>query len=185
MVISTPSLWQKVRKGNIKAFETLYKSYFPSLCLYSYGLIPDEGLVKEIVNDVFLKIWDKRREIDIQYGIKPYMFRCVNNACLDHTRLKKSIRQYQKTDIPDKIRKLADHDEEYIFQQIALKKLEEDVTMSIDQLPDRCREIFILSRYELLSYTEISERLNISVNTVKTQISRALDSLRVSLTKYL
>jgi RNA polymerase sigma factor (sigma-70 family) len=80
---------------------------------------------------------------------------------------------------------LADPDEEYIFQQIGFKKLEEDVTMSIDQLPDRCREIFILSRYELLSYIEISEKLNISVNTVKTQISRALDSLRVSLKNYL
>lgn len=78
MAMSTQNLWQKVRKGNIKAFETLYKSYFPSLCLYSYGLIPDEGLVEEIVNDVFLKFWDKRREIDIQYGIKPYLFRCVH-----------------------------------------------------------------------------------------------------------
>ena len=183
--MSGPNLWQKVKKGNIKAFETLYKSYFTSLCLYSYGLIPDEGLVKEIVNDVFLKIWDKRRDIDIRYGIKPYLFRCVHNTCLDHMRLKKSLRQYQSTDISDKIRDLADTDEEYIFQQISIKKLEEDVTMSIDQLPDRCREIFILSRYELLSYTEISERLNISVNTVKTQISRALDGLRISLKKYL
>jgi RNA polymerase sigma-70 factor, ECF subfamily len=183
--MSTQNLWQKVKKGNIKAFECLYKSYFPALCLYSYGLIPDEEFVKEIVNDVFLKIWDKRTEIDIQYGIKPYLFRCVHNACLDHMRLKKSIRHYQKSDITDKIRELADHDEEYIFQQIAIKGLEKDVLMSIDQLPDRCKEIFILSRYELLSYTEISERLNISVNTVKTQISRALDSLRVSLKKYL
>ncbi|MGF1586686.1 MAG: RNA polymerase sigma-70 factor [Bacteroidales bacterium] len=185
MEISTPNLWQKVKKGNIKAFETIYKSYFPSLCLYSYGLIPDEEFVKEIVNDVFLKLWDKRTDIEIQYGIKPYLFRCVHNACLDHMRLKKNVTQYHRTDITDKIRELADHDEEYIFQQIALKGLEEDVTISIDQLPDRCKEIFILSRYELLSYIEISERLNISVNTVKTQISRALDSLRVSLKKYL
>ncbi len=183
--MSTQNLWQKVKKGNIRAFEILYKCYFPSLCLYSYGLIPDEELVKEIVNDVFLKIWDKRTEIDIQYGIKPYLFRCVHNACLDHRRLKKNIKQYQTIDISDKIRELADPDEDYLLQQIALKKLEEDVTFSIDQLPARCKEIFILSRYELLSYTEISEKLNISVNTVKTQISRALDSLRISLKRYL
>ena len=185
MSISTPSLWQKVKKGNIKAFEILYKSYYPSLCLYSYGLIQDEELVKEIVNDVFLKVWDKRREIDIQYGVKPYLFRCVHNACLDHMRLKKNIRHYQMIGISDEIRELTDPDEEYIFKQIALKRLEKDVTASVEKLPDRCKEIFILSRYELLSYTEISERLNISVNTVKTQISRALDSLRVSLKKYL
>ena len=183
--MSTQNLWQKIKKGNIRAFEILYKSYFPSLCLYSYGLIPDEELVKEIVNDVFLKIWDKRREIDIQYGVKPYLFRCVHNACLDHMRLKKNIRHYQMIGISDEIRELTDPDEEYIFKQIALKRLEKDVTASVEKLPDRCKEIFILSRYELLSYTEISERLNISVNTVKTQISRALDSLRVSLKKYL
>ena len=183
--MSTQNLWQKVKKGNIRAFEILYKCYFSSLCLYSYGLIPDEELVKEIVNDVFLKVWDKRSEIGIQCGIKPYLFRCVHNACLDHLRLKKNLRKNQITEISDKIRELADPDEEYIFQQIALKRLEKDVSMSIDKLPDKCKEIFILSRYELLSYTEISERLNISVNTVKTQISRALDSLRVSLKKYL
>ena len=183
--MSTQTLWQKIKKGNIRAFEILYKSYFPSLCLYSYGLIPDAELVKEIVNDVFLKIWDKRTEIDIQYGIKPYLFRCVHNACLDYIRLKKNHRKYRITDISDEIRELADPDEEYLLHQIALKKLEEDVTMCIDQLPERCREIFILSRYELLSYIKISEKLNISVNTVKTQISRALDCLRVSLKKYL
>ncbi len=185
MVMSTQNLWQKVKKGNIRAFEILYKCYFPCLCLYCYGVIPDEEIVKEIVNDVFLKIWDKRRDIDIQYGIKPYLFRCVHNACLDYKRLKKNTRQNQIIDISDEIRELADPDEEYIYQQITLKRLEKDVTASIDKLPDKCKEIFILSRYELLSYTEISERLNISVNTVKTQISRALDSLRVSLRKYL
>jgi RNA polymerase sigma-70 factor, ECF subfamily len=69
--------------------------------------------------------------------------------------------------------------------QISMKNLEIDVMKSIDQLPPRCKEIFMLSRFELLSYTEISEKLNISVNTVKTQMSRALDSLRVKLQKHL
>jgi RNA polymerase sigma-70 factor, ECF subfamily len=184
MTMPTQNLWKKVKKGNIQAFEALYKSYFTSLCLYSYGLIPDEGLVKEIVNDVFLKIWDKRRDIDIQFGIKPYLFRCVHNSCLDHLRLVKNNGHYRVTNIND-IKELADPDEEYLLHQIAFKKLEDDVTLSIDHLPARCREIFILSRYELLSYIEISEKLNISVNTVKTQISRALESLRVSLKDYL
>jgi RNA polymerase sigma-70 factor, ECF subfamily len=68
---------------------------------------------------------------------------------------------------------------------IALEKLEKDLKISLDHLPPKCKEIFILSRYELLSYSEISEKLNISVNTVKTQISRALDYLRTSLKDYL
>lgn len=186
VTLSTENLWRKVKKGNIKAFEILYKLYFTPFCLYAYVLIPDEELVKEIVNDVFLKIWNKREDIKIKYRIKPYLYRCVHNSCLDHLKLKKNaFRQYKIADISDKIKELEGEDEEYIIKQISLNNLEKDIAGSIDLLPARCKEIFILSRFELLSYIEISEKLNISVNTVKTQMSRALDSLRVNLRKYL
>jgi RNA polymerase sigma-70 factor (family 1) len=179
------NLWRKIKEGDLKAFEFLYHSYFPPLCMYAFGFIPDEEFVKEIVNDVFLKIWNKRREIDIIYGIKSYLYRCVHNQCIDHLAIKKEFVQHKKVSISDKIIELTGQDEEYILMQISMKNLEIDVMKSIDQLPPRCKEIFMLSRFELLSYTEISEKLNISVNTVKTQMSRALDSLRVKLQKHL
>lgn len=181
----TKNLWRKIKKSDVKAFGSLYQSFFSPLCIYAYGFIPDEEFVKEIVNDVFLKIWNKRREIDIIYGIKSYLYRCVHNQCIDHLAIKKGFGQHQKVNITDKIIELAGQDEEYILMQISMKNLERDVMYSIDQLPPRCKEIFMLSRFELLSYTEISEKLNISVNTVKTQMSRALDSLRVKLQKHL
>jgi RNA polymerase sigma-70 factor (family 1) len=185
MELSTHSLWQKIKKGNIKSFESLYKNYFPSMCLYAYGIISDEELVKEIVNDVFLKIWEKRADIDVKYGIKPYLVRCVHNACLDYIKLKKYHGRNQVIDISDLKLELAIEDEEYIFQKIFIKKLEKDVKSCIDRLPPKCREVFILSRFELLSYNEISEKLNISVNTVKTQISRALIFLKDNLKEHL
>lgn len=178
-------LWQRVRKGNLKAFETLYKRYFTALCLYAHGLLHDEELAREIVNDVFLKLWNKRIEIDIKTGIKPYLYRCIHNSCVDKLKLKKCINNNQLVEITDKIKDLTGQDEEYILKQISFEYLEKDVTSSIDQLPPRCREIFLLSRFELLSYNEISEKLDISVNTVKTHMTRALDSLRESLGKYL
>ena len=185
MTYSDRNLWSKIQRGNIKAFEALYKGYFSSLCLYAFSLIPDEELVKEIVNDVFLKIWEKKRNIDIQYGIKPYLYRCVHNACIDYLELKKGIRKDQLTHISDKITELTGQDEEFIFQQIIHAEVERDVMKSIDKLPPQCKEVFILSRFDLLTYNEISERLNISVNTVKTQIARALESLRGNLKQYL
>ena len=179
------SIWFKVKKGNIKAFESLYKFYFPSLCLYAYGFVPDRELVKEIVNDVFLRIWERRTLLDIRYGIKPYLYRCVHNSCLDHLKTKKFNRQNQLVDISEKIKELPDNDDEYILTQLSLNQLEKEIMAGIDNLPQKCREVFLLSRFELLSYNEISEKLNISVNTVKTQICRALDSLRVSLRQFL
>ncbi len=89
------------------------------------------------------------------------------------------------TDLSDRLTELEASDHEYILEQIALNNLEKDVIKSIDKLPPRCKEIFNLSRFELYSNTEISEKLNISVNTVKTHISKALESLRANLKKYL
>ncbi len=179
------NLWRKVKKGDKNAFETLYKNYFSFLCLYAFGMVHEEGLVKEIVNDVFLKIWQKREEIEIKHSIKPYLYRCVHNSCMNCLELKKRQQQDSMTGITDKIKELTGHDEEYILEQLSFPEVEKDVNKSIGQLPPQCRKVFLLSRFEMLTYNEISERLNISVNTVKTHMSRALESLRNSLRKYL
>ena len=182
---SNQHLWRRIRKGDKKAFEVLYKTYFSPLCLYAYGFIPDEELIKEIVNDVFLRIWQKHRDIEIKYGIKPYLYRCIHNACMDYLEIKKTIKKNKITSISAELLELTGDDEEFILERLILKDVEKDVLSGINKLPPQCREVFILSRYEMLSYNEISEKLNISVNTVKTQISRALESLRINLKKYL
>ena len=179
------SLWLKVKKGDKRAFETLYKSYFSFLCLYAFGMVHDEGLVKEVVNDVFLKIWQKREEIEIKHSIKAYLYRCVHNSCMNSLELNKKLREDSMTGITDQLKELSGQDEESIIEQLSLPQVEKDIAKSIDQLPPQCKEVFLLSRFEMLTYNEISERLNISVNTVKTHMSRALDSLRNSLKKYL
>ncbi|MBN2214525.1 MAG: RNA polymerase sigma-70 factor [Bacteroidales bacterium] len=185
MALSDKEIWEKIKKSDIKSFESLFCRYHDRLCLYSNDLIRDEDVSEEIVNDVFLKIWDKRDQIQINTGIKPYLFRCVFNACIDYINLNHKITQHFDTEIDQIINELAGSDEDYIFSLLQSKEVEKDVLNAIDLLPKQCRIIFCLSRFELLTYNEISERLNISVNTVKTQISRALDSLRKKLVKYL
>lgn len=185
MKATDKNLWHKVRKKDKGAFEKLYKCYFSALCLYGHSIVLHEELVKEIVNDVFLNLWNKSEGIDIKSGIKPYLYRCVHNSCIDYLKSNKGIRQNKMTIISEKVKELTDQDEEYIIEMLSYRDVERDVMKGIDQLPTHCKEIFLLSRFELLTYYEISEKLNISVNTVKTQISRALDSLRNSLKKYL
>ena len=183
---SDQNIWIEIKKGNKRAFELLYKSLYPSLCLYAYSIIPDEEFVKEIVNDVFLKVWDKRDTIDIKYGIKPYLYRCVYNSCVDNRKKLRKLSHIKAEDHPLlKIEDIVGQDSEYIIDKISYSDLEKDVTKGINTLPDRCKEIFMLSRFDMLSYLEIAEKLNISVNTVKTQMSRAMDRLRVELAKYI
>mgnify|MGYP002750491679 CR=1 FL=1 len=185
MALTDKESWEKIKKSDTKSFESLFCRYHDQLCLYSYGLVTDKDIAEEIVNDVFLKIWTKRNQIHINIGIKPYLFRCVYNACVDFLNQNQIIKQRIDIETDQQINQLAESNEEHIFNLLQSEEVEKDVLNAIEQLPERCKKVFYLSRFELLTYAEISERLNISVNTVKTQISRALESLRERLQKYL
>lgn len=185
MALSDNIIWEKIKKGDTRSFELLFSRYHNRLSLYSYGFVADEAAAEEIVNDVFLKIWTKRKEIQIKVGIKPYLFRCVFNGSNDYLNQNRFIKQRIHIEIDQQINDLAESNEEYIFNLFQSEEVDRDVMNAIELLPKQCRIIFCLSRFELLTYTEISEKLNISVNTVKTQISRALDSLRKQLQNYL
>jgi RNA polymerase sigma-70 factor (ECF subfamily) len=185
MVMSDNKIWKRIKKGDVKSFELLFSRYHDQLCLYSYRLVADEDAAEEIVNDVYLKIWNKKNQIVINVGIKSYLFRSVFNASIDFIHKNTSKQQIKNIDIDQQINQLVDSNEEYLFDFLHSEALEKDVLNAIELLPTQCRKIFCLSRFELLTYAEISERLNISVNTVKTQISRALGSLKKQLQKYL
>lgn len=178
-------LWDKIKGNDIKAFEFVFNKFYGALCSYSYRLIKDEETAKETVSDTFLKLWQQRDQIEITKGLKPYLFRCVHNSSIDYLEATKLNRLHTQVEISDKIKELIVDDVDYILDKLFLDEVESDVWKAINQLPPQCRNIFCMSRFNLLTYNEISERLNISVNTVKTQICRALDSLRKDLKNYL
>lgn len=178
-------LWDKIKGNDIKAFEQVFDKYYGVLCSYSNRLIKDEETARETVSDIFLKLWQKREQIEITQGLKPYLFRCVYNSSIDYLDATKLTRLHIKVEISDKIKELIVEDGNYILDKLNYEEVESDVWKAINQLPPQCRNIFCLSRFNLFTYNEISEKLNISVNTVKTQICRALDSLRKNLKNYL
>lgn len=130
---------------------------------------------EEVVNDIFISIWDKQTELKEELGIKSYLFRSVKNRSLNKIRSSKTPFETMSEDIP-----LAGNLSDGL-QQIQFKETKDKVQYFVDQLPTRCRQVFLLSRVHDLSHKEIAELMDISVKTVENQIGFALKFLRDAL----
>ncbi|MEO9806477.1 MAG: RNA polymerase sigma-70 factor [Reichenbachiella sp.] len=163
-----------------KAFEDLFKEYYPYLCSFAKKYVADIDDCKDIVHNVFLNLWQKQADLHSDTSLKSYLFKSVHNRCLNYIRDRKKIVHH---DLSMESLPLADYIEstDYLEQS----ELEIKIKVSIDDLPDSCRQVFILSRFEEKKYKEIAEQLGISVKTVEGQMSRALKILREKLGAYL
>ena len=171
-------LFNKIKKGDAKAFETLFHQYYGYLCLYASKIIEDDIAAEEIVQSFFVGFWEKREKLNIETSVKSYLFRSVKNLCLNHIQHNKTKLRYAQTILSDNSTNQNNNDG---FSEINLaEKIEE----SIQSLPTKRREIFRLSREDGLKYREIAEKLNISIKTVETQMSLAIRTLREKLKNY-
>lgn len=165
-------------------FERIYKLYYPKMFGFAKNYVLANEDAENIVQDVFLVLWEKKDELEITYTLTTYLFTLVKNKCLNFLRHKLIEEEYNiqmKEELGFKLYALESLD--YSYQSET--ELQEVVKRALDTLPERCREIFIKSRIEGLKYKEISEELGISVNTVENQIVTALKKLRVELKDYL
>ncbi|MDR2679384.1 MAG: RNA polymerase sigma-70 factor [Tannerella sp.] len=161
-------------------FDAVYVTYYPRMVRFARDYVLLEEDAENIVQDIFVMLWEKRDVLDIKVSLVPYLFTLVKNRCLDFLRHKTAEEAFAK---------------EYEAKQMALEQLnyafssdediEEILNAALNSLPERCREIFIKSRVEGKKYREIAGELNISVNTVETQMSVALRKLQISLKDYL
>jgi len=169
----------KISAGlNLQDFKKLYRDHYANLCYFGQKYIRDREASEDIVHDVFVKLWEKRNTIDNDKSVKSYLFQAVNNRCLNYIRDDKKFNK--------------DYDQVLLFDgnaiestQIEQEELESKILYTIESLPDRCREVFKLSRIEELKYKEIAEKMGISVKTVEVQMSKALKILRKELKHYL
>ena len=155
-------------------FETLFRSHFGELCGFSTKYVGDTA--KDIVHEVFIMIWEKFDSLSADTNYKSYLFTSVRNRCLNY------IRDNKKHSDLDAILEIAAATNDDNIETIELAEQIED---GLDLLPEKCREIFELSRIEDLKYAAIAERLNISVKTVEGQMSKALRILRDHLSEFL
>lgn len=161
-------------------FEHLFKTLFPSLTHFARKYVPDTDTAKEITHDVFLNLWEKRKNIDSSKSLKSYLYTSVYNRCMNYIRdNRKFNRDVQIFPVLEQEEQSVPHD------HLEEQELESRIIDSMNSLPDRCREIFMLNRFEGNKYAEIAEKMNISVKTVETQMSKALRILREKLADYL
>jgi len=173
-------IWHKVQQGDEKAFEMVFKGYYSMLCTYACDLIKDLHQAKEVVQDVLVKLWLNRARVEINNSLKSYLYRSVHNHCINlvkHNDVEKRLRDQYEKDLP-----ACSDANEYALDPYFYEGIEKDIEEIIEALPDQCRNVFYLSRFERLSYEAIAQKLNISINTVKTQMRRALEKLRTQLT---
>ncbi len=163
-------IFKKINGGDKKSFEELFRKYYPSLCRFVFPFVKDISLSEEIVQEMFIKIWDKREKININTTVKSYLYKASRNTALNFIKQKKDNISLDNTKIQYKNSDKTDI--------IEYKELEKQISEAIDSLPEKCREIFCLSRHEEMTYKQIADYLEISIKTVENQMGIALRKLR-------
>jgi len=174
-----------LRLTSLSTFKKLFDDYYAMLCLVAYDMIKNKQLAEEIVDEVFVNFWMKRESIDVYISVRAYLVKSVQNRCINWLEQTKAERLLTDNKFDIDTYDFVKWSEDYPLADLLTEELQEKIEASIKILPDKCRNIFLLSRNEELSYEEIASRLSISVNTVKTQMKIALSRLRESLHDYL
>lgn len=171
-------LFDAIRHDDRKAYEAVFRQYYKPLAGYAFRFLGEMASAENIVQDVFLRLWQKRKELVITTSLQNYLFRSVKNHCLNHLDHEKIKSSYTKSVV---CREADRHDFGEFFPEIGLLH---KIEVAIGALPDKRQEIFRLAREEGLKYREIAERLGLSVKTVEAQMTLALKSLRDTLKEY-
>jgi RNA polymerase sigma-70 factor (family 1) len=173
-------LFRKVKLGDEKAFEHLFRHYYQRLCHYAFTILHDKDEAEEVVQQVFINIWGKKNNINVETSIQAYLYRATNNTCLNKLKQKKvySIHQEQvKHENPVA--------EESTSETVISNELRDSINDAVELLPEQCKLVFQLSRFEGMKHQEIADELSISVKTVENHIGKALKHMREHLKDYL
>ena len=158
-----------IKEGDRLAFRHLFETWFTPLCRFMHLYISEKTVVEELALDLFMHIWENRQTLQIQVSLKSYLFQAARNRCLNE------LRKQKNTVSLDEISGEIIDAGVYSLEETELQNLIQEAVLS---LPDKCREVFDLSRNESLSNREIADRMNISVKTVEAQITKALKRIK-------
>jgi RNA polymerase sigma-70 factor, ECF subfamily len=157
----------------------LFDKYYAELCRLSFKYVGRTEISEDIVQDVFINLWNKRFVLNYSGKIKPCLITSVINTSLNYIQSKFARQNIlDESHIEDDITQFNQHDE------VVREELDKIVKLAIEKLPDKCRTIFMLSRFSGLTYKEIADKLNISIKTVEAQISIALKKILHFLSKF-
>lgn len=162
---------ERIKKGDKYAFRQLFERYFPLFLSFARRLMRDDHAAEDIVQTVFMRIWDSREKLDPEKNIRNFLLVAVRNEVFFH--LRESSRRRHEYDIPE-----VQDQSVGVERRMALNEMEQDIRKIVEDMPERRKEVFIMSRQESLSNKEIAERLGLSVRTVEKHIENALSDIR-------
>jgi RNA polymerase sigma-70 factor (ECF subfamily) len=178
--LSEKEALQTIQLGNESAFEMIFKAYYQPLCRYAYSFLQNKEEAEEVVQSAFITVWEKRKTLDIQTSFKSYLYRIVRNGCLNVIKHEKIKQQHVTHELA-----VMEVSSESVSQKVHASELELKITEAMKALPEQCRLVFQLSRFEELKYQEIADQLEISVKTVENHMGKALKIMREQLKEYL
>ncbi|MEM6723141.1 MAG: RNA polymerase sigma-70 factor [Bacteroidota bacterium] len=175
---SNQQLLDLLQQDSRKAIDLLFQRDYEYLCRIAYRVLKDTNRSEDIVQDVFFELWKKRETIQIKSSIKAYLRRAVINKTLNFIRDQKI-----RMDDDSSLQYL--DNKENIQHNLEASEMQIRIEAALEELPPKCKMVFMLSRYEQLSYQEIADKLEISTKTVENHISKALKRLRIALKPYM
>jgi RNA polymerase sigma-70 factor (ECF subfamily) len=164
----------KLKEGNEQAYKFIFNEYYALLTAFAYKYLHDLDTSKEIVQNVFVKFYEKRNKIEITISLKSYLYQMVYHDCISFIRSRNYLELHKD--------KLSEYQKNSFDYQVFIEQSEEEYKLYklIEQLPSQCKKIFKLNRFDNKKNGEIAKNLNISVRTVETQLSKALKFLKAN-----
>ena len=172
-------LMLQIKAGDSFAYDTLFRKYYSYLCMVVIRITHSKEQTEDIVQEVLLEVWRKREAIEIKNAVKSYLHRSVVNKTLNKIRDKK----HNFEEDEEKLHAISANQSSPI-QKMQGKELEKVIKEAYESLPEKCRIIFSMVKYESMSYRETAEKLEISVKTVENQMSKALRIMRLAINEY-
>ncbi len=164
-----------------QAFKELFFEFYPAMCVFAMRYIIQEEIARDVVQDVFFKIWKNRKNMDITTSFRNFLITSVRNGCTDYLRKKEVENRYMEESMLSAIHSSPEEPEE-VF---TLKELETTIDEALAKLPPNVREAFEMNRYKGMTYVTIADKMKVSPKTIEAYISKALKILRIELRDYL
>jgi RNA polymerase sigma-70 factor, ECF subfamily len=180
MEFNDPLLIDQLQKRDEAAFEQVFKTNYKNLHAYAFTMLKDDAMADEMVQNVFFKLWERAENLTIAGAVEAYLYRAVHNESLNYLKHLK-VRKEHQLYVSHRMK----GETETEAKKMRAKELESRINQALNDLPEQCRTIFQLSRFEELRYRDIADRLNISVKTVENQMGKALRILRTKLVDFL
>jgi len=172
-MIRDSEIVRRIREGDTGQFESLFRSSYVSLVRYAKTLLRDHDTAEEIVQDLFFRLWKDKEKLQIESSLNGYLFRAVHNSCLHHIDHKRVIEKYAREAALNE-----QENNENPADILNYSELQARIARIIERLPEKCGRIFCMNRFEGLKYSEIADKLSISVKTVEANMGRALKEFR-------